>query len=196
MVLLERHGTVNASSGSATEGVILLAAAVETILLAGLALAITNAGSWKRDLIWPISCACTISCSAHSRSYPYPAGRAAAAVGQQLSAIVGYGLLLRTAYRRGILVRSSPFPLLISIASVAVRGAGPVAGHGPCDQTRDGGIFVHKNEFIRQVARESGVPQTVVAQVLGGAIRVIARSLVAGQKVVWTGFGTFRDASS
>jgi len=50
---------------------------------------------------------------------------------------------------------------------------------------------VHKNEFIRQVAKESGVPQTVVAQVLGGAIRVIARSLVAGQKVVWTGFGTF-----
>jgi len=50
---------------------------------------------------------------------------------------------------------------------------------------------VHKNEFIRQVAKESGVPQTVVAQVLGGAIRVIARSLVVGQKVVWTGFGTF-----
>jgi len=50
---------------------------------------------------------------------------------------------------------------------------------------------VHKNEFIRQVAKESGIPQTVVAQVLGGALRVIARSLVAGQKVVWTGFGTF-----
>ena len=50
---------------------------------------------------------------------------------------------------------------------------------------------MHKNEFIRQVAKESGVPQTVVAQVLGGAIRVIARSLVAGQKIVWTGFGTF-----
>jgi len=50
---------------------------------------------------------------------------------------------------------------------------------------------VHKNEFIRQVAKESGVPQTAVAQVLGGALRVIARSLVAGQKIVWTGFGTF-----
>jgi DNA-binding protein HU-beta len=50
---------------------------------------------------------------------------------------------------------------------------------------------VHKNEFIRQVAKESGIPQTVVAQVLGGTIRVIARSLIAGQKVVWTGFGTF-----
>ena len=50
---------------------------------------------------------------------------------------------------------------------------------------------MHKNEFIRQIARESGVPQTVVAQVLGGALRVIARSLIAGQKIVWTGFGTF-----
>lgn len=50
---------------------------------------------------------------------------------------------------------------------------------------------MHKNEFIRQVAKESGIPQTDVAKVLGGAVRVIARSLVAGQKVVWTGFGTF-----
>jgi DNA-binding protein HU-beta len=50
---------------------------------------------------------------------------------------------------------------------------------------------VHKNEFIRQVAKETGIPQTVVAQVLGGAMRVILRSLVDGQKVVWTGFGTF-----
>lgn len=50
---------------------------------------------------------------------------------------------------------------------------------------------MHKNEFIRQVAKETGIPQTVVAQVLGGAVRVILRSLVEGQKVVWTGFGTF-----
>ena len=50
---------------------------------------------------------------------------------------------------------------------------------------------MHKNEFIRQVARESGVPQAIVGQVLGAAIRVIGRSLIAGQKVVWTGFGTF-----
>jgi DNA-binding protein HU-beta len=61
----------------------------------------------------------------------------------------------------------------------------------PTNHVRDGGILVHKNEFIRQVAKESGIPQTVVAQVLSGALRVIARSLVAGQKVVWTGFGTF-----
>lgn len=50
---------------------------------------------------------------------------------------------------------------------------------------------MHKNEFIRQVARESDIPQTVVAQVLGAAVRVVLRSLVGGQKVVWTGFGTF-----
>jgi DNA-binding protein HU-beta len=50
---------------------------------------------------------------------------------------------------------------------------------------------MHKNEFIRQIAKESGLPQTVVAQVLGSAVRVVARSLIAGQKVVWTGFGTF-----
>src|SRR5205823_8988689 len=50
---------------------------------------------------------------------------------------------------------------------------------------------MHKNEFIRQVARESGLPQATVAQVLGAAVRVVARALVAGQKVVWTGFGTF-----
>jgi len=50
---------------------------------------------------------------------------------------------------------------------------------------------VHKNEFIRQVARESGVPQATVGQVLGAAVRVIGRSLIGRQKVVWTGFGTF-----
>ncbi len=50
---------------------------------------------------------------------------------------------------------------------------------------------MHKNEFIRQVAKESGVPQTVVGQVLGAAVRVVGRSLIAGGKVVWTGFGTF-----
>lgn len=52
-------------------------------------------------------------------------------------------------------------------------------------------MSVHKNEFIRQVAKESGLPQTVVAQVLSAVVRVVARTLIAGQKVVWTGFGTF-----
>ena len=31
----------------------------------------------------------------------------------------------------------------------------------------------------------------MVAQVLSAAVRVIAQNLVAGNKVVWTGFGTF-----
>jgi DNA-binding protein HU-beta len=56
---------------------------------------------------------------------------------------------------------------------------------------RKGKGRVHKNEFIRQVAKEVGLPQTMVSQVLSAAVRVIARSLIAGQKVVWTGFGTF-----
>lgn len=50
---------------------------------------------------------------------------------------------------------------------------------------------MHKNEFIRQVARESGVPQATVGLVLGAAVRVIGRALIGRQKVVWTGFGTF-----
>ena len=50
---------------------------------------------------------------------------------------------------------------------------------------------MHKNEFIRQVARESGLPQGTVAQVLTAAVRVVGRALVRGEKVVWTGFGTF-----
>lgn len=50
---------------------------------------------------------------------------------------------------------------------------------------------MHKNEFIRQVAKEAGLPQTMVSQVLSAAVRVVARSLIGGQKVVWTGFGTF-----
>lgn len=50
---------------------------------------------------------------------------------------------------------------------------------------------MHKNEFIRLVAKESGVSQVVVGQVLGAAVRVIGRSLLRGEKVVWTGFGTF-----
>lgn len=50
---------------------------------------------------------------------------------------------------------------------------------------------VHKNEFIRRVAKESGMSQAAVAQVLAAAARIIGRSLAAGEKVVWTGFGTF-----
>lgn len=50
---------------------------------------------------------------------------------------------------------------------------------------------VHKNEFIRAVAKEAGLPQTTVSQVLSAAVRVVGRNLAEGGKVVWTGFGTF-----
>lgn len=50
---------------------------------------------------------------------------------------------------------------------------------------------MHKNEFIKAVAKEAGLPQTTVSQVLSAAVRVIAHNLIAGNKVVWTGFGTF-----
>jgi len=50
---------------------------------------------------------------------------------------------------------------------------------------------VHKNEFIKAVAKEAGLPQTTVSQVLSAAVRVIAQNLIGGNKVVWTGFGTF-----
>ena len=56
---------------------------------------------------------------------------------------------------------------------------------------------MHKNEFIRKVTKEANLylpqhlSQKEVAEVLGAVVRVVARSLVAGEKVVWTGFGTF-----
>lgn len=50
---------------------------------------------------------------------------------------------------------------------------------------------MHKNEFIKAVAKEAGLPQTTVSQVLSAAVRVIAQNLIGGNKVVWTGFGTF-----
>ena len=50
---------------------------------------------------------------------------------------------------------------------------------------------MHKNEFIKAVAKEAGLPQTTVSQVLSAAVRVIAQNLIDGHKVVWTGFGTF-----
>lgn len=50
---------------------------------------------------------------------------------------------------------------------------------------------MHKNEFIRAVAKEAGLPQTTVSQVLSAAVRVVGRNLAEGGKVVWTGFGTF-----
>ena len=50
---------------------------------------------------------------------------------------------------------------------------------------------MHKNEFIKQLAKETTLPQKEVNQVIKGAIELIARRLKDGDKVVLTGFGTF-----
>ncbi len=50
---------------------------------------------------------------------------------------------------------------------------------------------MHKNEFIKQLAKETTLPQKEVNQVIKGAIELIARRLRDGDKVVLTGFGTF-----
>ncbi|NWJ44946.1 MAG: HU family DNA-binding protein [Chloroflexi bacterium] len=50
---------------------------------------------------------------------------------------------------------------------------------------------MHKNEFIKQLARETSLPQKQVNQVVKSTIELIARSLRNGDKVVLTGFGTF-----
>src|SRR5690349_20039797 len=50
---------------------------------------------------------------------------------------------------------------------------------------------MHKNEFIRQLARETALPQKEVSQVIKCSIELIARTLRNGDKVVLTGFGTF-----
>ncbi len=50
---------------------------------------------------------------------------------------------------------------------------------------------MHKNEFIRQLAKETSLPQKEVNQVIKASIELIARTLRDGDKVVLTGFGTF-----
>jgi DNA-binding protein HU-beta len=50
---------------------------------------------------------------------------------------------------------------------------------------------MHKNEFIRQLAKETGQPQKEVNQTVRGMIELITRQLRDGDKVVLTGFGTF-----
>lgn len=50
---------------------------------------------------------------------------------------------------------------------------------------------MHKNEFIKQLAKETTLPQKEVNQVIKGAVDLIARRLKEGDKVVITGFGTF-----
>ncbi len=90
MVLLERRGTVNASPFGATEGVIFLAAAVETILLAGLVLAITGVGVGSAALAGFLRLHGIIL--GPFALLPLPSGVRFVAIGQQFGAIMGYGL--------------------------------------------------------------------------------------------------------
>ncbi len=90
MVLLERHGTVNATSVGATEGLVFLAAAVETILLSGLALALANVGVGSptmanfmrlHDIVFGPFVLLLLPGEEHL-----------VAIGQQFAAVLGYGL--------------------------------------------------------------------------------------------------------
>jgi DNA-binding protein HU-beta len=50
---------------------------------------------------------------------------------------------------------------------------------------------MHRNEFIRAVARETGATQGEVGRILRASFDLIARTLASGDTVVLTGFGTF-----
>ena len=50
---------------------------------------------------------------------------------------------------------------------------------------------MYKTEIARRVARETGVSQRVVAQILGASLRTIETTLVAGERVTLPGFGVF-----
>jgi DNA-binding protein HU-beta len=50
---------------------------------------------------------------------------------------------------------------------------------------------MHKNDFIKAVARDTGVSQSEVARILNGSLDLITRTLAKNEKVVLTGFGTF-----
>lgn len=50
---------------------------------------------------------------------------------------------------------------------------------------------MYKTDLVRRVARETGVSQRVVAQVLGASLRTIESTLVAGERVRLPGFGAF-----
>jgi DNA-binding protein HU-beta len=50
---------------------------------------------------------------------------------------------------------------------------------------------MHRTDFVRAVARETGMSQAEVARVLETSFDLIARALARGEAVVLTGFGTF-----
>lgn len=50
---------------------------------------------------------------------------------------------------------------------------------------------MHKNEFIKQLAKETNLPQKDVTHLIKGFVDLVGRTLKDGDKVVLTGFGTF-----
>jgi DNA-binding protein HU-beta len=50
---------------------------------------------------------------------------------------------------------------------------------------------MHKNEFIKQLAKETSMSKREVSLVLASTLDLITRQLREGDKVVLTGFGTF-----
>lgn len=50
---------------------------------------------------------------------------------------------------------------------------------------------MHRTDFVKTLARETGASQTEVARILAAAGDLIARRLAAGDTVVLTGFGAF-----
>ena len=50
---------------------------------------------------------------------------------------------------------------------------------------------MYKTELVRRVARETGLSQRVVTQVLTSSLHGVQRALAAGKRVIIPGFGTF-----
>lgn len=50
---------------------------------------------------------------------------------------------------------------------------------------------MHRTEFIREVARRTGLPLSEVTKVINASLDTITSALTEGDKVVLTGFGTF-----
>jgi len=54
-----------------------------------------------------------------------------------------------------------------------------------------GNRAIHTTDVVRQVARQTGLSQRVVRQVLGASLTTMQSALVAGKRVTFPGFGTF-----
>jgi DNA-binding protein HU-beta len=50
---------------------------------------------------------------------------------------------------------------------------------------------MHKNEFIKQLAKETNLPQKDINTMVKAFVDIVGRTLKDGEKVVLTGFGTF-----